>query len=125
MFIIDHFSSYVSFNEKSRAMGVSSKQQATTNVKNTISCFKRLIGRKFDDQQVQDEVKNFPKPYSIVRGGAGETLIEVKTLYYMGLHSTKPVFGFPTKGDSNQFPHLQRLARKLEFSSLDMILSNK
>ena len=58
-------------------MGVSSKQQATTNVKNTTSGFKRLIGRKFSDPQVQDEIKNFPKPYSIVQGKSGETLIQV------------------------------------------------
>ena len=58
-------------------MGVSARQQATTNVKNTVSCFKRLLGRKYKDQQVQDEIKNFPKPYTIVEGKSGETLIQV------------------------------------------------
>ena len=41
----------------------------------------------------------------------------------------KPVFGFPTKLDSNQSPQLQRHARKIEISpvvgSLDRILSEK
>ena len=58
-------------------MGVSARQQATTNVKNTVSCFKRLLGRKYQDQQVQDEIKNFPKPYTVVEGKTGETLIQV------------------------------------------------
>lgn len=73
--------SYVSLNEKNRSMGTSAKQQATTNVKNTISCFKRLIGRKFQDPQVQDEIKNYPKPYTIVEGKSGETMIQAQ---YMG-----------------------------------------
>ena len=33
----------------------------------------------------------------------------------MGLVARKPVFGVSTKRDSNQSPHLQRLARKLRF----------
>ena len=31
------------------------------------------------------------------------------------LDAAKPVFGVSTKHDSNQSPHLQRLARKLKF----------
>lgn len=73
--------SYVSLNERNRCMGTSAKQQATTNVKNTISCFKRLIGRQYQDPQVQDEIKNFPKPYAIVEGKSGEALIQAQ---YMG-----------------------------------------
>ena len=61
-------------------MGTSAKQQATTNVKNTISCFKRLIGRQYQDPQVQDEIKNFPKPYAIVEGKSGEALIQVSPM---------------------------------------------
>lgn len=73
--------SYVSLNERNRCMGTSAKQQATTNVKNTISCFKRLIGRQYQDPQVQDEIKNFPKPYTIVEGKSGEAMIQAQ---YMG-----------------------------------------
>ncbi|WAQ98137.1 HSP97-like protein [Mya arenaria] len=57
--------SYVSLNEKNRYMGMSAKNQATTNVKNTISCFKRLLGRKFDDPQVQREINHYFTPYKI------------------------------------------------------------
>ena len=38
-------------------------------------------------------------------------------LTHMGLVARKPVFGFPTKRDSNQPAQLQRLARKLKFRS--------
>jgi len=67
----------VSLNEKNRCMGISAKNQATTNVKNTISCFKRLMGRRFDDPQVQREINHHFTPYQIVRGQSGETLIQV------------------------------------------------
>lgn len=73
--------SYVSLSEKNRTMGVAAKNQATTNVNNTISCFKRLIGRRFDDPQVQQEIKTYLKPYTILAGSAGETLIQAN---YMG-----------------------------------------
>ncbi|KAH3839734.1 heat shock 70 kDa protein 4-like [Dreissena polymorpha] len=72
---------FVSLMENSRCMGVSAKNQSTTNVKNTISCFKRLLGRRFKDQQVQKEKNHYFHPYDIVEGPAGETLIQAT---YMG-----------------------------------------
>ena len=47
---------------------------------------------------------------------------------YLGLNGKKPIFGFPTKLDSNQSAPLQREAGKLKFhlvAILDMILSKK
>ena len=71
------FRAFISFNEKCRAIGVSAKNQCITNLKNTVSVFKRFIGRKFDDPFVQAEIKNYPKPYKIEAGKNGEILIKV------------------------------------------------
>ena len=46
---------YVSFANNERFQGHSAKQQEITNSQNTISCFKRLLARKFTDPQVQNE----------------------------------------------------------------------
>ncbi len=52
--------SYVSFNETERLIGDGAKNQASMNPENTIFDAKRLIGRKFDDPAVQNDIKNFP-----------------------------------------------------------------
>tara|TARA_B100000900_G_scaffold299353_1_gene257935 strand:+ start:1035 stop:2948 length:1914 start_codon:yes stop_codon:yes gene_type:complete len=52
--------SYVSFNEEERLIGDGAKNQASMNPENTIFDAKRLIGRKFDDPAVQNDIKNFP-----------------------------------------------------------------
>ncbi|KAF7386825.1 hypothetical protein HZH66_011277 [Vespula vulgaris] len=49
--------SCVAFSEKNRILGVAAKNQMVTNMKNTIYGFKRLLGRKFNDLQVQRELK--------------------------------------------------------------------
>uniref|UniRef100_A0A0N5AXQ3 Heat shock 70 kDa protein 4L n=1 Tax=Syphacia muris TaxID=451379 RepID=A0A0N5AXQ3_9BILA len=41
--------SCVAFGPQSRVMGVAARQKVNTNVKNTVICFKQLIGRKFSD----------------------------------------------------------------------------
>ena len=51
--------SYVAFGEKQRTMGVAAKSGQMTNVPKTFFGFKRLLGRKFDDPQVQDELTRF------------------------------------------------------------------
>ncbi|KAL3318858.1 Heat shock 70 kDa protein 4L, partial [Cichlidogyrus casuarinus] len=55
---------YVSFGDRSRFMGASAKQQAITNIKNTIFNFPRLIGKKFFDPAVQREIPFLP--YNLV-----------------------------------------------------------
>ncbi|XP_053598001.1 97 kDa heat shock protein [Microplitis demolitor] len=50
--------SCVAFSEKNRILGVAAKNQMVTNMKNTIYGFKRLLGRKYNDPQVQQELKN-------------------------------------------------------------------
>src|SRR3989344_3455547 len=43
-----------------RLVGDLAKRQAVTNPKNTISAVKRFIGRKYQDQEVQKELKRLP-----------------------------------------------------------------
>ncbi|XP_066589095.1 heat shock 70 kDa protein 4 isoform X2 [Prorops nasuta] len=50
--------SCVAFSGKNRVLGVAAKNQMVTNMKNTIHGFKRLLGRKYNDPQVQKELKS-------------------------------------------------------------------
>ncbi len=52
-----------------RIVGQSAKRQAVTNPKNTVFAVKRLIGRKFEDEQIQNDSKTVP--YEIVKAGTG------------------------------------------------------
>src|SRR2546423_7072197 len=57
-------------------VGAPAKRQAVTNAKNTVYAVKRLIGRKFEDPEVQKAVK--VTPYRIVRADNGDGWIEVR-----------------------------------------------
>ena len=52
--------SYVAFSDKERLVGDAAKNQAAMNPKNTVFDAKRLIGRRFDDAEVKDDMKNWP-----------------------------------------------------------------
>ena len=52
--------SYVSFNDSERLVGDGAKQQVAKDPVNTIYDAKRLIGRKFDDEIVQNDIKQWP-----------------------------------------------------------------
>ncbi|MCF7820129.1 MAG: molecular chaperone DnaK [Candidatus Pacebacteria bacterium] len=52
-----------------RLVGQAAKRQAVTNPENTVFAVKRLIGRKFEDEEVQKDIKNYP--YKIVKSGEG------------------------------------------------------
>ncbi|WP_247646094.1 molecular chaperone DnaK, partial [Enterobacteriaceae endosymbiont of Donacia piscatrix] len=52
------------------------KRQAITNPKNTLFAIKRLIGRKFSDEEVQRDIKIMP--YKIVESDNGDAWIDIK-----------------------------------------------
>lgn len=55
-------------------VGQSAKRQAVTNPKNTLYSVKRLIGRKFEDKEVQRSVKTMP--FGIVKADNGDAWVE-------------------------------------------------
>jgi len=68
--------SYVAFTEDERLIGDAAKNQAARNPKNTVFDAKRLIGRKFDDESVQKDVKLWP--FKVVAGDEEKPIICVK-----------------------------------------------
>lgn len=50
----------VALGHKQRLMGVSAKNQWIMNFKSTLFGFKVLLGRKFSDPYVQEEIKQLP-----------------------------------------------------------------
>ncbi|KAL2888775.1 glucose-regulated protein [Ceratocystis lukuohia] len=52
--------SYVAFNDEERLVGDAAKNQAAANPLNTIFDIKRLIGRKYNDKDLQFDMKHFP-----------------------------------------------------------------
>ena len=57
-------------------VGQSAKRQAVTNPTNTLFAVKRLIGRRFEDDVVQKDIKMVP--YSIVKADNGDAWVETK-----------------------------------------------
>ncbi|KAI9046334.1 Hsp70 family ATPase KAR2 [Aspergillus affinis] len=57
--------SYVAFTDEERLVGDAAKNQYAANPTRTIFDIKRLIGRKFEDKDVQKDMKTFP--YNIVK----------------------------------------------------------
>ncbi|MHB2040055.1 MAG: molecular chaperone DnaK [Acidiferrobacteraceae bacterium] len=63
-------------NEGEVIVGQAAKRQAVTNPANTLYAVKRLIGRKFDDEVVQRDIKMVP--YKIVKAKNGDAWVEVQ-----------------------------------------------
>ena len=57
-------------------VGGPAKRQAVTNPKNTFYAVKRLIGRKFEDEVVQRDIKMVP--YKIVKADNGDAWVEAQ-----------------------------------------------
>ena len=51
--------SYVAFTDSERLVGDAAKNQVSMNTKNTVFDAKRLIGRKFSDKQIQQDMKHW------------------------------------------------------------------
>jgi heat shock protein 1/8 len=67
--------SYVSFTSEERLIGDAAKQQCAGNPKNTIFDAKRLIGRRFNEAAVQENMKHWP--FKVVDAG-GKPKVEVE-----------------------------------------------
>src|SRR5262245_33229413 len=73
--------SVVAFTESgARLVGQIARRQAITNPENTVFAIKRLIGRRFDDPEVQKAMKI--SPYKIVRADNGDAWVEVRGKRY-------------------------------------------
>lgn len=69
--------SIVAYTEENEILvGASAKRQAVTNPANTLFAIKRLIGRRFDEDMVQKDIKMVP--YKIVRADNGDAWVEIR-----------------------------------------------
>jgi L1 cell adhesion molecule like protein len=75
--------SYVAFTDTERLIGDAAKNQVAMNPHNTVFDAKRLIGRKFEDAEVQSDMKHWP--FKVIDKG------------------TKPIIEVEFKGETKQF----------------------
>jgi molecular chaperone DnaK len=68
--------SVVAYTDDEVVVGSPAKRQAVTNPKDTIFAVKRLIGRRFDEEVVQRDIKLVP--YNIVKADNGDAWVEAK-----------------------------------------------
>nr|ADJ96611.1 heat shock protein 68 [Oxycera pardalina] len=69
--------SYVAFTDSERLIGDAAKNQVAMNPKNSVFDAKRLIGRKFEDPKIQDDIKHWP--FKVVSdGGKPKIVVEFK-----------------------------------------------
>lgn len=69
--------SVVAFTEDDEVLvGQSAKRQAVTNPHNTLFAVKRLIGRRFDEEVVQRDIKMVP--YKIIKANNGDAWIDIR-----------------------------------------------
>ncbi|CAF1425140.1 unnamed protein product [Adineta steineri] len=67
--------SYVAFTDTDRLIGDAAKNQAAMNPTNTVFDAKRLIGRRFDEETVQKDIKLWP--FRVISGKDRKPFIEV------------------------------------------------
>lgn len=73
--------SVVAFTDKGEVLvGQVAKRQAITNPENTVYSVKRLIGRKFDSDEVAHAMKRLP--YKVVKAANGDAHVEIRGKVY-------------------------------------------
>uniref|UniRef100_A0A023F600 Putative heat shock protein 68 n=1 Tax=Triatoma infestans TaxID=30076 RepID=A0A023F600_TRIIF len=60
--------SYVAFTDTERLIGDAAKNQVAMNPQNTVFDAKRLIGRKYDDPKIQEDIKHWP--FKVINDGS-------------------------------------------------------
>ncbi|MBV8657495.1 MAG: molecular chaperone DnaK [Burkholderiales bacterium] len=68
--------SIIAYTDDEILVGAPAKRQAVTNPKNTLYAVKRLIGRKFEEKEVQKDIDLMP--YAIAKADNGDAWVEVK-----------------------------------------------
>ena len=66
--------SVVAYSDSEILVGAPAKRQAVSNAKNTIFAAKRLIGRTFEGDSVQKDIKTLP--YEIVKSDKGDAWVK-------------------------------------------------
>ena len=67
--------SWVGFNDSERLVGISAKNQSTTNSQNTIFDSKRMLGKPFDDATIKSDIKHWP--FKVIKSSDNKPLIQV------------------------------------------------
>ena len=67
-------------NDDERLVGQIAKRQAVTNPENTVFGIKRLIGRRYDTKEVQDDIRVLP--YKIEKAANGDVRINLRGKQY-------------------------------------------
>ncbi|MGM0453452.1 MAG: molecular chaperone DnaK [Thermodesulfobacteriota bacterium] len=78
-------------DEGERMVGTVAKRQAITNPENTVFGVKRLIGRKFDSQEVQRDIKNLP--YAIEKASNGDVRIKIQDKQFSAAEVSSYILG--------------------------------
>ncbi|TOK54978.1 molecular chaperone DnaK [Vibrio parahaemolyticus] len=68
--------SVIAYTDGETLVGQPAKRQAVTNPTNTLFAIKRLIGRRFEDEEVQRDIEIMP--YKIVKADNGDAWVEAK-----------------------------------------------
>ncbi len=68
--------SIIAFTDDEVLVGQTAKRQAVTNPENTLYAIKRLIGRRFEEDAVQKDIKLVP--YRIVKADNGDAWVDVR-----------------------------------------------
>ncbi|KAH3788920.1 heat shock protein hsp-6-like [Dreissena polymorpha] len=66
--------------EGERLVGMPAKRQAVTNATNTFHATKRLIGRRYEDKEVQKDMKHVP--FKIIKANNGDAWVEAHGKVY-------------------------------------------